>query len=86
MSKSNKKAAEAAVPAEPRQTKIQTVIAALQRPEGADVDELAKATGWQRHSVRGALAGHIKKKLGHKVTTTKVEGRTVYRIEAQDAA
>jgi hypothetical protein len=86
MSKSNKKTPAGPASAHPRPTKIQLVIAALQRPEGADVDELAKATGWQRHSVRGALAGHIKKKLGHKVTNTKVEGRTVYRIEAQDAA
>ncbi len=86
MSKSNKKTVEPSAPGEPRRTKIQLVIDALRRPEGADVDELAKATGWQRHSVRGALAGHIKRKLGLKVTTTKVGGRTVYRIEAQDAA
>ena len=36
----------------------------LQRPEGATVDEGARATGWQRHTVRGVFSGTLKKKLG----------------------
>ena len=39
-----------------------------------------EATGWQAHSVRGAIAGQIRKKLGLAVATEKVEGLTVYRI------
>ncbi|WP_374347874.1 DUF3489 domain-containing protein [Phenylobacterium sp.] len=65
-----------------RNTKINTVIELLRRDGGADVSVISEATGWQAHSVRGAIAGHIKKKLGLTVLTEKVEGRTVYRIEA----
>ena len=36
----------------------------LRRPEGASVDEVARATGWQRHTVRGVFSGTLKKKLG----------------------
>ena len=85
MSKTKDKAADAAAPDAPetlaRATKIETVVAMLRSPEGADVTALAEATGWQNHSVRGAIAGHIKKKLGLAVTTTKVDGKTLYRIE-----
>jgi hypothetical protein len=73
-------AASATKPA--RVTKIDTVVAMLRRPEGADVTALSEATGWQIHSVRGAIAGHIKKKLGLAVATIKVDGKTTYRIEA----
>lgn len=66
-------------PAEKALTKIDTLIGLLKRPEGADVHQLAEATGWQPHSVRGAIAGTLKKKLGLAVQTEKVDGRTVYR-------
>jgi hypothetical protein len=83
MSESKKKTAKAVVSEQPaRTTKIDTVLSMLKRPEGADARQLAQATGWQLHSVRGALSGHFKKKLGLKVTTEKVDGRTVYRVEA----
>jgi len=82
MSESKKKTAEAGNPKPARVTKIDTVLSMLKRPEGADVHQLAEATRWQVHSVRGAIAGHIKKKLGLPVTTTKTDGKTVYRIEA----
>jgi hypothetical protein len=86
MSKTNAKTTESAVvdpiPAVPgRVTKIDIVVGLLRRPEGADVTALAEATGWQLHSVRGAIAGHIKKKLGLAVATRKIDGKTVYRIE-----
>jgi hypothetical protein len=82
MSKTNtkKKAAEPAKPA--RTTKIDLLLQLLKRPEGADVKALAEATGWQAHSVRGTLSGHVKKKLGLKVLTEKTETGLVYRIEA----
>ena len=64
-------------------TKQAGMIEMLQRPEGATIDQIMQATGWQRHTVRGAFAGAIKKKLGLAVTSDKVEGRErVYHIPA----
>src|ERR1700751_2498027 len=45
-------------------SKQDAVMAMLRRPEGATVDEVASATGWQRHTVRGVFSGTLKKKLG----------------------
>ena len=62
-------------------TKQAKLIAMLRRPDGATVAQIAKATGWQHHTVRGAIAGALKKKLGLKVTSEKNEaGARVYRI------
>jgi predicted ArsR family transcriptional regulator len=55
-------------------TKLAQVLALLQRDDGATIAELAEATGWQAHTVRGALSGVIAKKLGHTVTSEKVAG------------
>jgi len=53
----------------------------LRRPEGMTVEEATTTFGWQPHTVRGALYGALKKKLGLDVTSEKVEGRgRVYRI------
>lgn len=53
----------------------------LQRPEGATIAEMIGATGWLAHTVRGSIAGALKKKLGLPVTLEKVVGRgMVYRI------
>jgi hypothetical protein len=83
MSDNKKKSATKAEKAV-RVTKIDTVLSMLRRPQGADVTALSEATGWQIHSVRGAIAGHIKKKLGLTVTTEKVGGKTVYRIQGAE--
>ncbi len=56
------------------------VIALLRRPEGATVDEVRVATGWQPHTVRGVFSGALKKKLGLAVVATKEERGRVYRI------
>jgi hypothetical protein len=62
-------------------TKQAALIAMLRTPEGATIEEITTATGWQAHTVRGAIAGALKKKLGLDVTSEKVEGRgRVYRI------
>lgn len=62
-------------------SKQEALIAMLKRPEGARIEEIATAFGWQAHTVRGAIAGALKKKLGLEVTSEKVEGRgRVYRI------
>ncbi len=68
--------------AAPRQTKQQIMIDLLRRPEGAGIEEIIAATGWQSHTVRGAISGALKKKLGLEITSKKVEGLgRVYRIE-----
>ena len=73
---------KAAPPAASRQgTKQQVLIELLRRADGATIEEAVEATGWQAHSVRGAISGSLKKKLGLEVTSEKVEGRgRVYRI------
>ena len=64
-------------------TKQATLIAMLRAPEGATIDEIMAATGWQSHTVRGAMAGALKKKLGLEVTSEKSEARgRVYRLPA----
>lgn len=65
----------------PRITKQQIMIDMLARPEGASIDELAAATQWLGHTVRGALSGALKKKLGLTITSEK-EGQRgrVYRL------
>ncbi len=61
-------------------TKIDTVISMLRAKGGASIEEVIKATGWQAHSVRGAISGQLKKKLGLNVLSEKVEGTRLYRI------
>ncbi len=62
-------------------TKQALLIDLLTRKKGATIEEIVEATGWQPHSVRGAISGALKKKLGLAVTSEKVGGRgRVYRI------
>jgi hypothetical protein len=62
-------------------TKLALLLELLQRKGGATIAEVTKATGWQAHSVRGAISGALKKKLGLAVASDKTEGRgRVYRI------
>jgi hypothetical protein len=62
-------------------TKQALLIEMLKRPEGATIDEIVTATGWQYHTVRGAMAGALKKKLGLTITSEKDDSRgRVYRI------
>jgi hypothetical protein len=77
---SKRKQEPAPAEAEAPRTKIATLLSLLRREEGADVQMLVAATGWRQHSVRGAIAGHIKKKLGLTITTERLDGRTLYRI------
>jgi hypothetical protein len=72
-------------------TKQAAMIELLRRPEGATVEQIAEVTGWQNHTVRGAIAGALKKKLGLVITTERVRSvgpnkdgargsYTIYRI------
>jgi Protein of unknown function (DUF3489) len=74
-------------------TKQAQMIEMLKRPEGATVEQIAAATGWQHHTIRGAISGALKKKLGLTVEATRTRevgpnktgakgSSTVYRIVA----
>ena len=81
--KSARAAPAAATAPTPREgTKQATMIAMLQRKNGATIAEIVDATGWQQHTVRGAFAGALKKKLGFNIVSEKDEKRgRVYRID-----
>ncbi len=67
-------------------TKANQIIRMLSRANGASLDELMKATDWQKHSVRGFLSGTIRKKLGHELSVKPDKnGVRRYRIEAASA-
>jgi hypothetical protein len=55
----------------------------LQSPAGATIATMMKATGWQQHSVRGFLAGVVRKRLKLKLGSTKVDGNRVYIADAE---
>jgi hypothetical protein len=75
------KAKEKAAPATRANSKQAQLIEMLKSRDGATVEEIVKKFDWQAHTVRGAIAGALKKKLGLKVDSEKVEGRgRVYRI------
>ena len=62
-------------------TKQAAMIGMLRRKQGATIAQIAEATGWQNHTIRGAIAGALKKKLGLDVTSEKPEGSDrIYRI------
>ena len=64
-------------------TKQAKLIAMLRGPDGATIEEIMVALDWAAHTIRGAMAGALKKKLGLEVTSEKVEGRgRVYRLPA----
>jgi hypothetical protein len=85
------KAASADQPTPRTGTKQALMIEMLKRPEGATVEQIAAATGWQHHTIRGAISGALKKKLGLTVEATRTRevgpnktgakgSATVYRV------
>ena len=63
-----------------RESKKAHIIAMLRAPSGATIEALARAAKWQSHSVRGFLAGVVRKKLGLTLVSTAGENGRVYRI------
>ena len=66
-------------------SKQSRVVAMLQAPAGATIAGMMKATGWQKHSVRGFLAAVVRKRLKLKLTSEKVDGNRVYQIAGNKA-
>jgi len=66
-------------------TKQAMLIEMLQRPEGATMEQIIGATGWQAHTARGTMSGALRKKLGLVVTSEKEAGKSrVYRAKNPD--
>ena len=72
---------EAATTPPPPTGKVGLLVGLLRRPGGARIDEMMAATGWQAHSVRGAMSGAIKKKLALPVSSEGTASGRLYRIE-----
>jgi hypothetical protein len=69
-----------------RETKKAHIIAMLRAPGGATIEAMARAANWQPHSVRGFLAGVVRKKLGLTLVSADVENGRVYRITDRTAS
>ncbi|CAM5388584.1 hypothetical protein TMEC54S_02390 [Thauera mechernichensis] len=62
-------------------TKLAAIIDAMRHPGGATIAQMMAGTGWQAHTVRGAISGMVRKRLGYEVITEKgVDGQRTYRI------
>lgn len=62
-------------------TKLAAIIDAMRNPDGATIAQMMAGTGWQAHSVRGAISGMVRKRLGYEVVAEKgADGLRAYRI------
>jgi hypothetical protein len=68
------------------QSKAEKVVALLKRDCGATLEEMMKATGWQKHSVRGFMAGALKKRHGLTAVSEKTEAGRAYRLATETSA
>ena len=94
MTTRSKKSSKSRTPTKPTAQKAQgaregskqaQLIAMLRQAKGVTIDEIAQALSWQPHTVRGAMAGALKKKLGLDVISEKDEKRgRIYRITNRD--
>lgn len=72
---------EATTPTVRPGTKLAAIIDAMRHPGGATIAQIMAGTGWQAHTVRGAISGMVRKRLGYEVVTEKgADGQRAYRI------
>ena len=65
-------------------SKQSRVITMLRSPKGTTIAAMMKATGWQQHSVRGFLAGIVRKKLKLNLDSKKIDGARIYSIKGAE--
>ena len=68
------------------ETKQGRILAMLRAPGGVTINAMMRATGWQQHSVRGFLAGVVRKRLGFNLVSAATEGGRLYRITDRTAS
>ena len=62
-------------------TKLAAIIDAMRHPGGATIAQMMASSGWQAHTVRGAISGMVRKRLGYEVVTEKgADGQRAYRL------
>jgi len=67
-------------------SKHDTLLKLLRQDKGTTLDALVKSSGWQKHSVRGFLAGTVRKKLKLPLVSEKIDGVRTYRIGSPKAS
>ena len=77
---------KAAAATTPTPTKAALLIVMLQSPDGTTLARMSEKTGWLPHSVRGFLAGTLRKKHGLEAVSEKIDGARIYRIAAAEPA
>ncbi|RYG88397.1 MAG: DUF3489 domain-containing protein [Alphaproteobacteria bacterium] len=70
----------------PAAGKLGQMVVLMRRERGASLTNLMVATGWQAHSVRGAIAGSLKRARGYEIASAKVNGIRVYTIAPEASA
>jgi hypothetical protein len=70
-----------------KESKLEAVIQLISRPEGATIEDMVAATGWQKHTIRSALSHALAKKRGYEIVSDKPKGeQRIYKIASGPSA